>query len=299
MSFTHTPVRTPPLPAVRCAPFTAKLGGCLALLTLLALLGPGACQPSPRNETTAQRPAGAGPDGRGPMTSRQISSRDSAGSPSPDDSYVKERADMVAHQLRGRDITDAAVLAVMGRVPRHEFVPKEYWHVAYGDGPLPIGHNQTISQPYIVALMTQLARPRPDARALDIGTGSGYQAAVLSELVREVYGIEIICPLADSAAARLTRLGYDNVTVRCGDGYRGWPEHAPFDLIILAAAPDHVPQPLIDQLAPGGRLVLPVGDYFQELVVVEKLDDGSVKQHGSIPVRFVPMTGETERHKPD
>jgi protein-L-isoaspartate(D-aspartate) O-methyltransferase len=145
-----------------------------------------------------------------------------------------------------------------------------------------------------VALMTQLAAPAPEKRALDIGTGSGFQAAVLAELVRDVYSIEIVCPLAEEAADRLESLGYGNVTVKCGDGYQGWEEHAPFDLIIVAAAPDHVPQPLIDQLAPGGRMVIPVGDQFQDLLLIEKHDDGTTEQKTVVPVRFVPMTGEAE-----
>jgi len=171
---------------------------------------------------------------------------------------IRARKRMVEQDLRGRDITDKRVLDAMGRIRRQEFVPPDLRNMAYADRPLPIGHDQTISQPYIVALMTQLVRPKPGSRALDIGTGSGYQAAVLAELCKEVYSVEILKPLADSAKKRLARLGYKNVTVRSGDGYRGWPKHAPFDLIIVAAAPDHVPQPLIDQLAPGGRLVIPV-----------------------------------------
>ena len=192
-------------------------------------------------------------------------------------------------------ITDRRVLAAMRLVPRHRFVRPTDLHLAYADCPLSIGRGQTISQPYIVALMTQLARPRAGGRALDIGTGSGYQAAVLAGLTGEVYSIEILCPLANEARARLARLGYANVEVRCGDGYRGWPEQAPFDAIILAAAPDHIPPALIDQLAPGGHLVLPVGEYEQELVDVEKRPDGSVIKRNVIPVRFVPMTGESER----
>jgi len=211
------------------------------------------------------------------------------------DPYAAPRARMVEEQLRRRDIRDPRVLEVMGRVPRHEFVSASQRRLAYADGPLPIGYDQTISQPYIVALMTQLARPRAGGRALDIGTGSGYQAAVLAGLTGEVYSIEILCPLANEARARLARLGYANVEVRCGDGYRGWPEQAPFDAIILAAAPDHIPPALIDQLAPGGHLVLPVGEYEQELVDVEKRPDGSVIKRNVIPVRFVPMTGESER----
>lgn len=202
---------------------------------------------------------------------------------------------MVNEQLRGRDITHPRVLEAMKRVPRHRFVPKADRKRAYRDHPLPIGHRQTISQPYIVALMSQLAQPKSDHRALDIGTGSGYQAAVLAELVERVYSIEIVEPLAESARARLEELGYDNVEVRHGDGYRGWPEHAPFDVIIVAAAPDHIPELLIEQLAPGGRLVIPVGGgFFQQLIVVEKDPDGNVHQRTVAPVGFVPMTGEAQ-----
>lgn len=202
-----------------------------------------------------------------------------------------QRTKMVREQLAARDITDPAVLEAMSEVKRHLFVPEELRSRAYWDQPLPIGHDQTISQPYIVALMTQLGRASSADKALDVGTGSGYQAAVLSRLVEEVYSIEIICELAEQARGRLDRLGYDNVTVRCGDGYAGWPEQAPFDVIIVAAAPNEVPQPLIDQLAPGGRLVIPVGDVHQELVVIEKHEDGSIERHAYGGVRFVPMTG--------
>jgi protein-L-isoaspartate(D-aspartate) O-methyltransferase len=206
--------------------------------------------------------------------------------------YDDQRAAMVNQQMRRRDITDPSVLSAMEKVPRHEFVPKELRGSAYTDGPLPIGKGQTISQPYIVALMTQLARPKPDSRVLDVGTGSGYQAAVLAEIVDQVYSIEIVESLADEARERLKRLGYENIEVRSGDGYRGWPEHAPFDLIIVAAAPDHIPQPLIDQLAAGGRLIIPVGKYFQSLMLVEKKADGSVEKTNVAPVAFVPMTGQ-------
>jgi len=191
------------------------------------------------------------------------------------------------------------VLKAMESVPRHRFVAPEYEDTAYADHPLPIGHGQTISQPYIVALMTQLARPRPQSRALDVGTGSGYQAAILAELCKEVYSIEIVKPLAEEARKRLANLGYTKVTVRHGDGYRGWPEKAPFDLIVVAAAPDEVPQPLIEQLAPGGRLVIPLGGFFQELVLVEKQSDGTVRRKNMGGVRFVPMTGEAERKTED
>ncbi|NOX54464.1 MAG: protein-L-isoaspartate(D-aspartate) O-methyltransferase [Planctomycetes bacterium] len=207
------------------------------------------------------------------------------------------RLRMVREQLESRDITDRRVLDAMRRVPRHLFVPESSRDAAYENHPLPIGYGQTISQPYIVALMTQLARPKPTSRALDIGTGSGYQAAILAELVKEVYSVEILKPLADSARERLKALGYKNVHVRCGDGYRGWPEKAPFDLIIVAAAPDHIPQPLIEQLAPGGRLVIPVGRFFQNLIVVSKDRTGAVRKEAVTPVAFVPMTGEAQRVK--
>ena len=211
--------------------------------------------------------------------------------------FADQRQRMVERQLLDRDITDQRVLEVMGRAPRHRFVPEDLRDYAYRDRPLPIGHDQTISQPYIVALMTQLARPQPTARALDIGTGSGYQAAVLAELCQQVYSIEILKPLAESARGRLKELGYGNIEVRCGDGYRGWPQHAPFDVIIVAAAPDHVPKPLLEQLAIGGRLVIPVGRYFQfqHLLVCEKRRDGSIHQREVVPVAFVPMTGEAQQ----
>ena len=212
-----------------------------------------------------------------------------------DDEYADRRRRMIEKQLRSRDIVDRRVLEVMQAVQRHLFVPLRVRESSYRDGPLPIGHDQTISQPYIVALMTQLARTRPDAKALDVGTGSGYQAAVLAKLCKHVYSIEIVGPLATEAKRRLKELGYDNVTVRCGDGYQGWLEHAPFDLIIVAAAPNHVPQPLVDQLAVGGRLIIPVGKFSQRLTVIEKLEDGSIREMNVIPVVFVPMTGEAQK----
>lgn len=208
----------------------------------------------------------------------------------------QQRRAMVKQQLRGRDISDPQVLRAMQQVPRHEFVPTRLCANAYADGPLPIGNGQTISQPYIVALMTQLGRPKPDSRVLDVGTGSGYQAAVLAKIVKHVYSIEIVETLAEQAEQRLKRLGYENIEVRCGDGYQGWPEHAPFDLIIVAAAPDHVPQPLIDQLAPGGRLIIPVGKFAQVLTVIEKQSDGSTEKKTVAPVAFVPMTGQAQKN---
>jgi len=203
------------------------------------------------------------------------------------------RRQMVDTQLRARDIVDEKVIAAMGRVPRHEFVLQSMRERAYDDRALPIQQDQTISQPYIVALMTQLAEPKKKSRALDIGTGSGYQAAILAEIVDRVYSIEIVKPLADGARQRLEKLGYDNVTVRHGDGYQGWQEHAPFDVIIVAAAPDHVPPALIKQLAPGGKLVIPVGHRTkQDLLIIEKRVDGTVHRRKVAAVLFVPMTGD-------
>ena len=187
------------------------------------------------------------------------------------------------------------VLDAMREVPRHELVPEDVRDGAYENRPLPIGRGQTISQPYIVALMTSLARPAKDHVVLEVGTGSGYQAAVLSRLVAHVYSIEIIEPLAKSAADRLKALGYQNITVRQGDGYKGWPEHGPFDAIVVTAAASHIPAPLIDQLKPGGRMVIPVGETFatQNLMLVEKGPDARTHtRRALLPVRFVPLTGE-------
>ena len=234
------------------------------------------------------------PPAHKPVTAQSAVSDPSATQDPREVEYREQRRAMVEHHLRDRNIVDESVLEAMLKVPRHLFVPESYRNAAYTDGALPIGHDQTISQPYVVALMTQLAGPASEKRALDIGTGSGYQAAVLAEVVREVYSIEIVCPLAEEAADRLESLGYDNVTVRCGDGYQGWEEHAPFDIIIVAAAPNHVPQPLVDQLAPGGRMVIPVGDLFQNLLLIEKHDDGTTEQRTLVPVQFVPMTGQAE-----
>jgi len=213
-------------------------------------------------------------------------------SKSTDGTFATSAAAMVDHQLRQRGIDDARVLRAMTKVQRENFVAKELRTRAYEDHPLPIGYGQTISQPFIVAFMTQELKPKPADRVLEIGTGSGYQAAVLSELVAEVYTIEIVKPLAQSAEARLRELGYKNVRVKAGDGYKGWPEHAPFDAIIVTAAPDHIPQPLVEQLKEGGRMVIPVGGNFvQSLNVLEKRG-GTVKQTAAIPVKFVPLTRE-------
>ena len=216
-----------------------------------------------------------------------------------DPDYAALRADLV-DEVRvyagyaGDDPFSDDVLASLGRVERLRFVPPGQVRYAYENRPLPIGHGQTISQPYIVALMTDLLQPDTDDVILEIGTGSGYQAAVLAELVGHVYTIEIIEPLATSAGERLQRLGYDNVTTRLGDGYYGWEQHAPFDSIIVTAAASHVPPPLIEQLKPGGRMVIPVGARFmtQLLLLLEKGDDGEVVTRQIGAVRFVPLTGE-------
>lgn len=205
-----------------------------------------------------------------------------------------DRMNMVERQLAARDITDPRVLDAMRRVPRHRFVPPDLSARAYEDRPLPIGYRQTISQPYIVAFMTQALQLAPDARVLEIGTGSGYQTAVLAELAAAVYSIEIVPPLAARAEAALAEMGYDNVHVREGDGYAGWPDEAPFDAIMVTAAPDHVPQPLVDQLAVGGRMIVPVGEHRQTLTVLVRTDQG-VTEEAVLPVLFVPMTGEAER----
>jgi protein-L-isoaspartate(D-aspartate) O-methyltransferase len=212
--------------------------------------------------------------------------------PSPSgDPYVKLRQDMVKEQLQGRDITDERVLAAMGRVPRHEFVPADLQDLAYEDHPLPIGFGQTISQPYIVALMTQLVNPQPGKKVLEIGTGSGYQAAVLAELTDQVYSIEIIPELAGRAEATLKRLGYDKVVAKQADGYWGWEEQAPFDAILVTAAPDHVPQPLVNQLAEGGKMVIPVGPPggYQSLWILERHGEEIIRTNWG-GVSFVPLT---------
>jgi protein-L-isoaspartate(D-aspartate) O-methyltransferase len=203
--------------------------------------------------------------------------------------FAADRERMVNEQLVRRGIHDPRVLAAMRKVPREEFVPLPLRNESYSDGPLPIGHDQTISQPYIVAFMTEQLRPKSSDRILEVGTGSGYQAAILAELVAEVYTIEIIEPLAKNAKALLERLGYRNVHVKVGDGYKGWPEHASFDVIIVTCAIDHVPDPLIAQLKEGGRMMIPVGESFaQELYLFEK-ENEELKKTAVLPVVFVPM----------
>lgn len=193
-----------------------------------------------------------------------------------------------------KEALDPRVMTAMGKVPRHLFVPHSQRHNAYENRPLPIGHGQTISQPYIVAIMTDLLKPARQHKILEVGTGSGYQAAILAELVDSVYSIEIIKALGESASERLTRMGYKNVDVRIGDGYYGWEEHAPFDAIVVTAAASHIPPPLIAQLKPGGRMMIPIGSRFlvQELLLVEKSNDGKLSTRQILPVAFVPLTGK-------
>jgi protein-L-isoaspartate(D-aspartate) O-methyltransferase len=207
--------------------------------------------------------------------------------------FSQARERMVREQLQNRDVKDRAVLDAMRRVPRHRFVPANLVDAAYEDSPLPLMLGQTISQPYIVGYMTQALQLKGTERVLEIGTGSGYQAAVLAELVSEVFTIEILPELAAQARTTLDGLGYKNIRIRSGDGYLGWPENAPFDRIIVTAAPDHVPQPLVDQLKAGGKMIIPVGRMEQDLVLIEKSEQG-VSRRSTIPVRFVPMTGRAQ-----
>ncbi len=258
------------------------------LLTLILIVT--ACS----DQSTSSLP----PEPTGPPTGEAVAG-ESTGAPSTEstpgaaDAWVDERAELVATALQGRDITDEEVLDAMRTVPRHEFVAEDYLNQAYADHPLPIGYGQTISQPYIVALMTQVLELEPGDKVLEIGTGSGYQAAVLAEIVEEVFTIEIIGALVEQAAARLERLGYANIQVRHADGYFGWEEEAPFDAIIVTAAPDHVPPPLRAQLADGGKLVIPVGPVggYQELWLIERTgDEFTTTSLGG--VAFVPLTRE-------
>lgn len=209
----------------------------------------------------------------------------------------EERHQMVEEGIISRGITDSAIVAAMKQVPRHFFVPKNYQDLAYADRPLPIGHDQTISQPYIVAYMTKWLEVEPGDKVLEIGTGSGYQAAILSELTPHIYTIEIIKPLGDQAKKRFKILGYHTIQTKIGNGYKGWPEHAPFDRIILTAAPEEIPQPLIDQLATGGIMIAPIGsvDSIQILTKITKDKDGNINRKKMLPVRFVPMTGKSRQ----
>jgi protein-L-isoaspartate(D-aspartate) O-methyltransferase len=225
--------------------------------------------------------------------SEQKPKSDLAPAPS-EDQFTKQRLRMVERQIRARGIRDQAVLEALKKTPRHRFVPETYRHLSYEDHPLPIGQNQTISQPFIVAYMTEAAEISPQDKVLEIGTGSGYQAAILGEIAKEVYSIEIIPELAERARQTLGELGYKNIQVRAGNGYLGWPEHAPFDAIIVTAAPDEIPKALVEQLAVNGKMVIPVGVGDQEMVIITKTKDGVVEKR-TMPVRFVPMTGKPKQ----
>lgn len=209
--------------------------------------------------------------------------------------HYRQRQKMIRDQILSRGITDALVIQALERVPRHRFVGERLERSAYDDTPLPISDGQTISQPFIVAYMTAALELRGGEKILEVGAGSGYQAAVLAEIVDQVYTIEINENLIIEASRRFKKMGYKNIHLKFGDGYKGWPEHAPFDGIVVTAAPDHVPQSLVDQLRIGGRMVIPVGEVNQELLVIIKQPDGGIKKESRIPVRFVPMLGEAEK----
>lgn len=208
------------------------------------------------------------------------------------DEYYDQRKSMVEHQLKGRGIRNKKVLKAMMTIPRQKYVPDKYKHFAYSDSPIPIEYNQSISQPYIVAYMTEKLDPRSDQKILEIGTGSGYQAAILSLLYKEVYTIEIIKPLGEKAEKIFREQGYDNIKVKIGDGYEGWKEYAPFDAIIVTCAPENVPQPLIDQLAEGGKMIIPVGSVYSQVLYLLEKRNGKIQTTAKLPVLFVPMTRE-------
>ena len=267
----------------------------LLLVVVTGLVSIAACQNNGiREDSAPETPVAQGTPIPSPKPSQEVVAKPRT------DEYAAERAEMVALQIEARGVKDARVLAAMHSVPRHWFVPGSLHHIAYSDRPLPIGEKQTISQPYIVALMTEALRLTPSSRVLEIGTGSGYQAAVLSEITPHVFTIEIVEPLARQAIGTFGERGYTTIRARIGDGYDGWPEQSPFDAIIVTCAPDQIPPKLIEQLKPGGRICIPVGSEFavQRLVVVTKTDTGALKQKELIPVRFVPMTGTAQREPP-
>lgn len=228
------------------------------------------------------------------MRSEQEISKDA---PASTDRLEEFRRQMVEQQIKARGVSDPRVLDALLKVPRHLFVPENQVEYAYEDTPLPIGYAQTISQPYIVAYMTEMLGLKSDDKVLEIGTGSGYQAAILAELCRDVYTIEVLAPLYERATHLLEEMGYKNIYTKVGDGFQGWPEAAPFDAIMVTAAPENIPPPLLEQLNIGGRLIIPVGDAIQQLVLVTKKDHQTFHRKSLIPVRFVPMTGEAERKK--
>jgi len=212
-----------------------------------------------------------------------------------DDPFLKKRIEMVEKQIIARGVKNEKVIEAMKKVPRHLFVPEEYRHLAYTDGPLPIGYDQTISQPYIVAYMTEVLDLKENEKVLEIGTGSGYQAAILAEICKEVYTIEIIEDLANSAKKTLKELGYNNIYIKIGDGYKGWPEKAPFDAIIVTCSPTNIPKPLIEQLAENGRMIIPVGEWYNQQLVLLRKKNGKMIKENLIPVRFVPMVNERKK----
>jgi protein-L-isoaspartate(D-aspartate) O-methyltransferase len=264
---------------------TSVLHVCLLALCLLTACG-SAATPMPTAELPPAETRAT------PATTTEPPPAEISATPTPKDDYVQERDASVERNIAARGVSDPTVLQAMRTVPRHRFVPDKYMHLAYADNPLPIGYGQTISQPYIVALMTEALELEPGDRVLEIGTGSGYQAAVLAAIVEQVYTIEIVPELAESAAARLAGLGYDNVVVTQGDGYFGWEEFAPFDAIIVTAAPDHLPQPLAGQLKDGAHLVIPIGPTggYQSLWRFTRAGEELQAQNLG-GVRFVPLTG--------
>lgn len=253
------------------------------------------CRTSPDGSQTPSK-GGAASTGDLPRSGENDRGENHSTYNNQDDPMSELRAAMVMDQIVARGVSDQRVLSALRKVPRHEFVPHSERAKAYQDRPLSIGRGQTISQPYIVAAMTELAEIDENSRVLEIGTGSGYQAAVLAEIAKQVYSIEIVESLGQHAAKVLGRLGYQNIELRIGDGYKGWPEEAPFDAVLVTAAPPAIPQPLIDQLAEGGNMVIPVGEVFQELRVLTK-KDGKVVEKTVFGVRFVPMTGEAQKKR--
>lgn len=266
----------------------------MAGLAMVLLLAPSCASEETPLSATATTSEPAPLSATSPATPSDTAQSGQALQTTADPVYAQRRARLVEEGIIGWGISDEAVIEVMRTVPRHEFVPPDYLSQAYANHPLPIGYGQTISQPYIVALMTQAVDVDAGDQVLEIGTGSGYQAAVLAELVDHVYTLEIIEPLAESAETTLKRLGYDNVTVRHADGYYGWEEEAPFDAIVVTAAPDHIPQPLVQQLKIGGRLIIPVGPVggYQTLWLVTKVSEDEVKTEDLGGVSFVPLTRE-------
>ena len=269
-----------------------RVGARLIVLGLLTTVAGVGVSPTCSQQESADSQAGAPLPERKTFGSRTAQTGNVWRKPRTDEAGA-ERRKMVERQIKARGVSDPAVLEAMRNVPRQWFVPAHLRNRAYRDGPLPIGEGQTISQPYIVALMTEALHLTSDSKVLEIGTGSGYQAAVLSEITPHVFTIDIVEPLARRAIAAFEQHGYETIRTRIGDGYAGWPEHAPFDAIIVTCAPDHIPPKLIEQLKPGGRICIPIGDEHavQRLLVVTTTASGAVEQKELIPVRFVPMTG--------